>query len=157
MVMPQSEELIQRAGDPDMAKILVHVPGIALVVLGFALAFWAIYWDYRRQALEFEERRLMIERGLIPPPYVHKRTPVFSHRLNLSMGMLLTFLGLGLGLAALTTNAPGGTGGREVDWNLFGGALIVGVLGIGQITYYYLAKRQKGADKSQPARGKERR
>lgn len=157
MLMPQSEELIRRAGDPDMAKILVHVPGIALVVLGFALAFWAVYWDYRRQALEFEERRLMIERGLTPPPYVRKRTPVFSHRLNLSMGMLLTFLGLGLGLAALTTSAPGGRGGPEVDWNFFGGALIVGVLGIGQILYYYLGKREDATDESKPVRGKEER
>ena len=151
---PQPEELIQKATDPDMAKILVHVPGIALVVLGFAFAFWAVYWDYRRQALEFEERRLMVERGLTPPPYVRKRTPFFSHRLNLSMGMLLTFLGLGLGLAALTTTAPGGTGGPDVDWNFFGGGVIVAVLGIGQIAYYYVGKREDATDESKPTGGK---
>jgi hypothetical protein len=156
-VTPQSEELIQKATDPDMAKILVHVPGIALVLLGFAFAFWAVYWDYRRQALEFEERRLMIERGLTPSAYVRKRTPVFSHRLNLSMGMLLTFLGLGIGLAALTTAAPGGTGGPEVDWNFFGGGVIVGVLGIGQILYYYLGRREDATDESNQGRGREER
>ena len=73
------------------------------------------------------------------------------------MGMLLTFLGLGLGLAALTTSPPGGTGGPEVDWNFFGGALIVGVLGIGQILYYYLGKREDTTDESKPARAKEER
>jgi hypothetical protein len=152
MAMPQTQELVQQAGDPELAKILVHIPGIALVLLGFAFAFWAVYWDYRRQALDFEERRLLIERGLTPPPYVRKRTPIFSHRLNLSMGMLLTFLGLGIGLAALTTNAPGGTGGPQVDWNFFGGGVIVGVLGVGQIAYYYLGKREETTDESKPTR-----
>ncbi len=153
---PQSKELIQTAADPDLAKILVHVPGIALVLLGFALAFWATYWDYRRQALEFEERRLMIERGITPPPYVRKRAPVFGHGLNLGMGMFLTFLGLGLGLAAFI-GAPPETGGLPVDRNLLGGALIVGVLGMGQIAYYYLGKGENASEDSQPARGKEER
>jgi hypothetical protein len=41
---------------------IVAVVG-AVIVLG-----WLIYWIYRAKLLEREERRLMIERGMIPPP-----------------------------------------------------------------------------------------
>ena len=38
------------------------------LVAAFIVAFWLIYWLYRVRALTHEERRLMIERGMTPPP-----------------------------------------------------------------------------------------
>jgi hypothetical protein len=35
-----------------------------------ALIAWLIYWDYRKRRLVYEERRLMIERGITPPATV---------------------------------------------------------------------------------------
>jgi hypothetical protein len=38
-------------------------------IVGAVLLFgWLIYWVYRAKLLEREERRLMIERGMTPPP-----------------------------------------------------------------------------------------
>jgi hypothetical protein len=37
------------------------------IVLSIGVAFWAIYWDHRQKRLQYEERRLMIERGMMPP------------------------------------------------------------------------------------------
>jgi hypothetical protein len=49
----------------------------ALIVLGFGFGGWAIYWDYRKKQLMYEERRVMIERGMNPPPVPepHANTP----------------------------------------------------------------------------------
>src|SRR5262249_17302472 len=46
----------------DRWLVLVGIVG-AVLVLG-----WLIYWVYRAKLLEREERRLMIERGMTPPP-----------------------------------------------------------------------------------------
>lgn len=146
MAMPQTQELVQQAGDPELAKILVHIPGIALVLLGFAFAFWAVYWDYRRQALEFAERRLMIERGLTPPPYIPRRSRVFADKLNLGMGMFLTFLGIGLALAALIVPTAGAETNSKLDPSLLLAATVTVSLGIGQIAYYYLSRREMVSD-----------
>jgi len=124
-----------------LVNLLAYAPPVALVVLGFALAFWAIYWDFRRQSLEFHERRLMIERGLTPPPYVHKRVAIFDHRVNLAMGMFLTFLGIGLALAAFVPGPLPGDDAPNLKWNFLVGAAITGVLGLGQVTYYYVGRR----------------
>jgi hypothetical protein len=42
------------------------VSALSVLLVG-AVAFWAIFWDYRKRRLVYEERRLMIERGLTPP------------------------------------------------------------------------------------------
>ena len=36
-------------------------------VLFVSVILWAIYWDYRKKRLVYDERRLMIERGITPP------------------------------------------------------------------------------------------
>jgi hypothetical protein len=41
---------------------LAGMVGVAIVLV------WMIYWIYRMKVLEREERRLMIERGITPPP-----------------------------------------------------------------------------------------
>ena len=45
------------------------------MVAAFIVAIWLIYWVYRAKVLEREERRLMIERGMVPPePRAHVTT-----------------------------------------------------------------------------------
>ena len=122
--------------DPDLAKILVHIPGIALVILGFGLAFWATYWDFRRRQLEFEERRLMIERGM-QPPAVEKPTPFFTHRRHLGFGIFQISVGLALLTTALITGFSGGT----YDAHLVAIGVAFVVFGVGEVLYSYLSKR----------------
>ena len=43
---------------------IAAIAGVAFIVVGM----WITYWVYRTKLLEREERRLMIERGLTPPP-----------------------------------------------------------------------------------------
>jgi len=39
-----------------------------LTVCAAGLIGWAVYWDFRKKRLQFEERRVMIENGINPPP-----------------------------------------------------------------------------------------
>jgi hypothetical protein len=40
-----------------------------VVAAAVVLIAWAVYWDYRKRRMEHEERRLMIEKGMEPPPF----------------------------------------------------------------------------------------
>ena len=57
--------------------LLTYLIPMTLIVLGFGFGAWAIYWDYRKKQLMYEERRVMIERGITPPPVPdpHANTP----------------------------------------------------------------------------------
>ena len=46
--------------DPSLVWTIVALCGTALIA-------WAVYWDFRKKRLEFEERRVMIENGITPP------------------------------------------------------------------------------------------
>jgi hypothetical protein len=39
-----------------------------LTVCVTGLIAWAVYWDFRKKRLQFDERRVMIENGINPPP-----------------------------------------------------------------------------------------
>lgn len=39
-----------------------------VILVGAALIAWAIYMEYRKKRLEFEERRISLENGITPPP-----------------------------------------------------------------------------------------
>jgi Flp pilus assembly protein TadB len=42
---------------------------VTIVILAAAaLIAWAVYWDYRKKRLEFEERRIALENGMTPAP-----------------------------------------------------------------------------------------
>jgi hypothetical protein len=47
---------------------VTYIIPMTLIVLGFGFGAWAVYWDYRKKQLMYQERRLMIERGITPPP-----------------------------------------------------------------------------------------
>ena len=46
-------------------EFLLSVMGL---IAAFIVAIWLVYWLYRMRVLLREERRLMIERGMTPPP-----------------------------------------------------------------------------------------
>ncbi|MGH9254373.1 MAG: DUF6249 domain-containing protein [Vicinamibacterales bacterium] len=129
-----------------MEDVLIPIVGMLIplsaIVLGIGIAFWYIYWDHQKKRLQYQERQLMIEKGLTPPPVLpdqprKKVTPEDCLR----RGTVLLFLGIGFGAAALVViNAwP-----EEAE---LGGMLgvtgaIVGFLGLGYLVYYFIARRK---------------
>jgi len=51
-----------------LTGVLGVLTGLMTVVLSLGIAFWAIYWDHQKKRLPYQERQLMIEKGLTPPP-----------------------------------------------------------------------------------------
>ena len=73
---------------------------ISAIVLGIGVAFWSIYWDHQKKRLQYQERQLMIEKGLTPPPMLpekSRKTPEDSLR----RGIVLLFLGIGFAVGAV--------------------------------------------------------
>jgi Domain of unknown function (DUF6249) len=124
----------------ELAGVLGVLTGLATVVLSLGIAFWAIYWDHRKVRLQYQERQLMIEKGLTPPPVLPGRAKPTPEDC-LRRGTVLLFLGVGFGAAAVVvfTAWP-----QEAE---FGGVLgvtgaIVGFLGLGYLLYYFIARRK---------------
>jgi hypothetical protein len=115
----------------------VMIPLLA-TVLGLGVAFWAIYWDHRKKQLQYEERRLMIEKGLTPPPAFpnEQHTPEECLR----TGTIMVFLGIGLGLAHFVLQNAGQPG--PLRWLCGVGAAVVGLYGIGNLVYYFIARNR---------------
>ena len=127
-----------------VAVLGVMIPILA-IVLGIGTAFWAIYWKHRTQRLQYEERRLMIEKGVTPPPVLPERERKRRWTLEdcLKYGTIMTFLGIGLGIAFALEIVFGG-GYVRGPAGAFGAAgAIVGLLGLGNLAYYFVAKHQK--------------
>ncbi len=64
--------------------ILTYLIPMTLIVLGFGFGAWAVYWDYKKKQLMYEERRVMIERGMTPEPLPdpNRNTPVAAMSLK---------------------------------------------------------------------------
>ena len=112
------------------------------IVLGIAVAFWSIYWAHQTKRLQYEERRIMIEKGMVPPPPAlpERRRRVVTPEDSLRRGTIMVFLGIGLGIAYVllrNSRLPG------PDWLLPAAAPIVGLLGLGNLVYYFIAKKRK--------------
>jgi len=99
-----------------------------------------LYWDYRKKRLEYEERRLMIERGMMPESV----TPEASLR----RGTMALCVGVGLGIGAVILRH---WGDRDTPpaWLLGVVAAIVGLVGVGNLLFYFLA-RDRLTGRSQP-------
>lgn len=77
-----------------MADELALMIPIVSIVLGIGVAFWSIYWDHQKKRLQYQERQLMIEKGMEPPPVLldeekKKVTPEDCLR----RGTIMLFLG----------------------------------------------------------------
>ena len=119
----------------DLSTVLPALFGelipLSAIVLGIGIAFWGMYLGHQRKRMQFEERRLMIERGLTPPPIVddeRKRSPEGY----LKNGIVLTFLGIGFAVATAITHNRG----------LVIAAAITGFLGLGYLVFYAIIRNQ---------------
>jgi hypothetical protein len=117
---------------------------IVAIVMGIGIAFWAVYWDFRAKQLRYRERELMIEKGLTPPLMTPEKQPP-SLEECLRRGVIMAFLGIGLGIAYFVLLYSWG----PPAWICGVGGAIVELIGIGYLIYYAIAKRQKTEDRSQ--------
>ena len=122
-----------------LIPIVAMLIPLSAIVLGIGIAFWFIYWEHQKKRLQYQERQLMIEKGLTPPPVLpdqpkKKITPDDCLR----RGTVLLFLGLGLAVGY------GVLGRQTSDEELVGmiglAAAIVGFLGLGYLAYYFIAR-----------------
>jgi hypothetical protein len=123
--------------DSNTASVEILIPIIA-IVMGIGIAFWAIYWDYRTKQMKYKERELMIEKGLTPPPMVSEKQPPTLEEC-LRRGIIMVFLGIGLGIGYVVLLRSWG----PPAWICGVGSAIVGLIGIGNLIYYAIAKKQK--------------
>ncbi len=125
---------------------------IVAIVGSFAIPITAIILDYRRRRLQYGERRAMIEKGMQPPPLEEKplgkpsRTPEERRQKSLQDGIIMLFLGVGLGLGSYLLGyvfTESFLPDRFVPMLGLAGS-IVGFLGLGNLVYYALAGKQVG-------------
>lgn len=121
----------------EMTGVLGVLTGLVSVVMSLGIVFWWIYWSYRKKQLQYHERQLMIEKGMTPPPVLPEQwlTPEGALR----RGTVLLCLGIGLGVAAVIA-------ANLVEAELGGvfavAAAIIGFIGLGNLVYYFIARRR---------------
>jgi Domain of unknown function (DUF6249) len=122
---------------------------IPLFAIGgaFAIPIVSIIMEHRRRKLQYEERRLMIEKGMQVPPVPlrgESRTSTQQRReRSLYSGIIFTGLGLGLGLASwlLGYVLPVTFIPPQVSGPMAVGASVVGFLGVANLVYYAITRR----------------
>jgi len=121
--------------------VLGVMTGLAAVVLGIGVAFWGIYWDHQKKRLQYQERQLMIERGLTPPPDLPNAKKIVTPEDCLRRGTILLFLGVGFGIGYVVLANASGDG--PPAWLAGVAGAIVGFLGLGNLVYYFLARNRR--------------
>ena len=122
-------------------ELALMVP-ILMIVLGIGVAFWSIYWNHQKKRLQYDERRLMIEKGMEPPAvFPDERKKKVTPEDCLRQGIIMLFLGIGLGIVYFVVSGAAGDG--PPPWLFGAGGAIVGLLGVGNLTYYAIAKRRQ--------------
>jgi hypothetical protein len=113
---------------------------LSAIVLGMGLAFWWVYWNHQKRQLQYRERQLMIEKGLTPPPILLEERHTMTPEASLRRGTILLFLGVGLALGA---SVMANFGDDEELVGIVGlAAAIVGSIGVGNLVYYFIARRK---------------
>jgi hypothetical protein len=126
----------------------VWVVPVVAIIMGIGSAFWSVYWQHQTKRLEYEERRLMIEKGIVPAPLLpdQPRSGRWTPDDSLRRGIVMLFLGIGLGIGYYwvlhnsTLLAP-----QHWLQILSVGAPIVGLLGLGNIAYYIIVRSRPGS------------
>ena len=135
--------------DPELIGSLTGLFGVMIplvaIALGIALAFWAVYWGHQKRRLQYQERQLMIEKGLTPPPVMPDERKRVSPEDCLRRGIILLALGIGLAVASLAVLANFSNDRELVGIVAVAGA-IVGSLGLGNLVYYFVARNRPVAE-----------
>ncbi len=128
-----------------MHLMALTIPLVA-IVLGIGIAFWATYLDHQKKRLLFEERRLLIEKGMTPPPLSMDDRRCRSPEDSLRRGIIMVSLGIGLaiGFYILHNSEIGG----PPHWGLGIAAAIVGSIGLGHLVYYFIARDRQPQEPS---------
>ena len=127
----------------DLTGVIGVLTGLMTVVLSLGIVFWAIYWNHQKKRLQYQERQLMIEKGMTPPPVLPEQDKKVTPEDSLRRGTVLVFLGLGLGVAApiarmLVEDELGGLLGVA--------AAIVAFIGFGNLVFYFIARRHRSTE-----------
>ena len=126
-----------------MDKAIGALIPIVAIVMGIGMGFWRVYWDHQRKRLQYEERRLMIEKGMEPPP-MPPDAPRRTLQASLRWGITLVSLGIGLAITYLILRGPEvltpPSGSVRV---LVAAAVVTLLLGVGNLIYYRVAKGQQ--------------
>ncbi|MEO8307700.1 MAG: DUF6249 domain-containing protein [Pseudomonadota bacterium] len=132
-------------------------PGILIPIVAiagsFAIPIVAIFMDYKRRRLHSEERRAMIEKGMVPP-VVDENANTWGQRprdlasqreRSLRSGIIMLMLGVGLAVAFwVQLNYGSDDFARHVPrWGLAMAAAIVGFLGLGNLIYYAVTGKKE--------------
>jgi hypothetical protein len=128
----------------DLQEVFAVLIPLSAVVLGIAMACWSLYLEHQRKRLQYQERQLMIEKGMMPPPLPPDEKRRVTPHDALRRGIVMSFLGAGLGLATAIVASYG----ENVAWLLSVVASIVGFLGLGNLLYFAVSRKlaAKGQD-----------
>lgn len=156
-----------------MDILAVTAGGVLAAALVVAVIAWAFYLDHRRKQFQHEERRLMIERGMTPPPVFSGSWPqVKQHeqqlkyderRLRIEKGLdvpleqkkpltpddyllrgtMLVCLGIGCAIAYFTLRLATVSEARDAQAWALGLGPILGLFGLGHLVYYRLSANRR--------------
>jgi hypothetical protein len=110
---------------------------LTAIVLGIGIGFWSLYLEHQRKMRQFQERQLMIEKGMTPAPMLPEESKRLTPQDALRRGFVMVFLGMGMGLAAVVATSYE----QGVAWLLATGASITGFLGVGYLVFYVVSRR----------------
>lgn len=135
-----------------MREIYILIPLVA-VIGGMTMGAIAMITEHRRKQAVLEERRLMIEKGIAPPPLAGEMLageesagtrPAIEA--SLRSGIIQIFTGVGLFCAFLVARYLVGDIGTVIPMPvimLLGPAgAIVGLIGLGNLLYFWIASRR---------------
>jgi uncharacterized protein DUF6249 len=117
----------------------IFIP-LSAIILGIGLAFWWVYWNHQKRQLQYRERQMMIEKGLTPPPLLLEERTAITPEGSLRRGTIQ--LCLGIGLAVGTAVLQNFMDDREFVGLVALAAAIVGFIGLGNLVYYFIARRK---------------
>jgi hypothetical protein len=122
-----------------MEDVVALMIPIVAITLSLGVAFWSIYWDHQKKRLQYHERQLMIERGMTPPLELpeERKSYARSPEDSLRRGTVMLFLGVGLGIGYIVLMNSGG----PPEWIAGVAGAVVGFIGLGHLTYYFIARR----------------
>jgi hypothetical protein len=130
----------------------IIIPVVAIAAT-FSVPIVAIIADYKRRKLIAEERRAMIDKGMVPPP-LHETPygagfsdPLRQREKSLHSGVTLSLLGVGLAVASwlLASVITQSFIPRQVSGPMAVGAAVLGSLGIGNLIYYAVTRNKARA------------